>query len=800
MLLIQIVGALLLMGLALGLAVVLIYRHPLPRVNGRLQAAGLWEPVTIQRDQHGYVRIEATSVRDAVFAQGFVHAQDRLWQMELNRRVGAGRLAEIFGKLAVPADVFTRRLGLRRAAQTDLENLLPLEAELLEAYATGVNAGRTAMGWRLPLEFRLLGFSPQAWTVLDSLTWIQVMSMDLCANWEQELLRAKLLARVGPVGAGLLHLFTRDGTVTVPQLQGAEKLFDRLSELYDEAKEFLPNAGVPGGSNAWVVSGRRSHSGKPLLASDPHLMGRVPSVWHEIHLKAPNLDVQGASFPGLPLVVIGHNQKVAWGVTNSFADTQDLYMERFSPEDPNLVETEAGYVPVTTFVETIEVKDGDPVQEEVQVTRHGPILVRSELGALALKWVNYEPSHPVATLLAMNQAGSAREFKEALRTWQAPSNNFVYADVDDNIGYLMAGHIPVRKNGTGLTPVPGWDGEWEWTSTIPFEELPGVDNPECGYLVTANNPVVDSSFPYHITWDWQGSTRASRIEKLLTARPKHGPDDFERMQLDFHSELGLRFVALIRDLEPPGKSEARVLEILLNWDGDGGAGSAGMAVYQVMVLATLRQMLEPVLGPELLNEFLGSPANPLSVMASHTGRYTTWLVNVLEEPESFMVLEHHLTLNQALQAGLTEAARFLEDRLGPDPGRWSWGKLHRLVFQHALGINRVLGSLFNSPIVPIGGDTDTVCQTAVIPHQPFAQAWCPSWRQVVDLARPQQGRTVLATGQSGHPASPNYMDQFKLWCGGRLRQHPTEYRHSLTLLPRAPLEGDASPPSLDPQS
>jgi penicillin amidase len=782
--LLQIIGFLLLAMGALAAAVVLVYRHTLPRVNGQLKAAGLVEPVTVRRDPHGYVRIEATSVRDAVFAQGFVHAQDRLWQMELNRRVGSGRLAEIFGQLAVPADTFTRRLGLRRAALTDLENLAPVESELLEAYAAGVNAGRKAMGWRLPIEFRLLGFTPEAWTVQDSLTWIQVMSMDLCSNWEQELLRGKILAKLGSAGASLLHLFTRDGAVTVPQLSGASKLYDRLSELYEEAKVYLPNAGVPGASNAWVVDGKRSASGKPLLASDPHLMGRVPSVWYEVHLVAPNLDVQGVSFPGLPLIVIGHNQKVAWGVTNSFADTQDLYMERFHPDDPSLVETEAGFMPLQVFTETILVKDGPPVVEEVQVTRHGPILIRSELGALSLKWINYEPSHPVATLLAMNQAASAPAFKEALRHWQAPSNNFVYADVEGNIGYLMAGHIPVRKKGTGLTPVPGWDGEWEWISRIPFEELPGVDNPPCGYVVTANNPVVDSSFPYHITWDWQGSSRATRIESMIVSQETHTADDFQKMQMDFHSGLGLRFVKALERLSPPPKSgEARVLGLLRDWDGDGGAASAGMAIYQVMVLTTLKEMLEPTLGPELFGEFLGTPANPLAVMAGHTGRYTTWLVNLMEQPETFAALGTTRTLDEVLQAGLSEATRFLENRLGPDPGRWSWGRLHRLVFQHALGVNRVLGGLFNSPSVPMGGDTDTVFQTAVIPHQAFAQAWCPSWRQVIDLSCPQAGRSVIATGQSGHPASRNYMDQFKLWNSGELRPHPTEYKDTLKLSP-----------------
>ena len=426
-----------------GLAVA-AYRHPLPKLEGSLKAEGLIEPATVRRDKFGYVRVEATSVRDAVFAQGYVHAQDRLWQLEFNRRLGSGRLSELFGEIALSADVFLRRLGLRRSAQNCLEVLEKEERELLQAYADGVNAARKSLGWRLPLEFRLLGCEFEPWTVLDSLTWIQVMSLDLCANWEQELLRGKILAKLGPTGADLLHLWTEGGSVAaLPGLEEAGPLFEGLSELYQEVKEFFPNAGQPGASNAWAVAGSRSASGKPVLASDPHLVGRVPSVWHEIHLVAPGLDVCGVSFPGMPLVVIGHNSKVAWGITNSYADTMDLFLERFHSDDPNLVETEAGFMPVQLFQEEVRVKGGETVVEEVRVTRHGPILVESEFGALALKWINYEPSHPVATLLAMNQAKSASEFKEALRHWQAPSSNFVYADVAGNIGYLMAGHIPV---------------------------------------------------------------------------------------------------------------------------------------------------------------------------------------------------------------------------------------------------------------------------------------------------------------------------------------------------------------------
>ncbi len=773
--------------LLVGLSAAFLYRYALPKTEGELKIEGLTEPVMVRRDTFGYVRIEATSIPDAVFAQGFVHAQDRLWQMDVNRRVGDGRLAELFGEAALPADRYLRRLGLRRAAQVDFDALDDKERSLLMSYCAGVNAGRRSIGWRLPWEFRLLKVSFQPWTPLDSLTWIQVMSMDLCANWDQELLRGKMLEKLGAPGAALVQLLTRSGAVSVPAPHGedVEPLFGNLQELYEQAKSFLPNGGLPGASNAWAVSGERSESGRPLLAGDPHLMGRVPGIWHEVHLVAPNLNVCGAGFPGFPLVVIGHNEKVAWGITNSYADTQDLYIERFHPEDALQVEVPGGgYAPLEVIRELIPVKGMDSVLEEVLVSRHGPLLIRTEQLGLALRWVNYDASHPISTILAMNQAGGCAEFKEALRHWQAPSSSFVFADVAGNISYLMAGDIPIRKKGTGLTPVPGWTDEYEWVSRIPFEELPCVENPACGFVVTANNPVVDSGYPHHLTWDFLGSARADRIEELLKERQLHTMDDFQRMQVDFHSLMGVRFVRTLAQVEAPGRAEEKVLNILRQWDGQGTEQSAGMAVYQVMLLTTLKAILEPVMGDELFAEMLGAPTDPLAVMAGHTGRYTTWLVEFLEDPSDFALLETNESLSELLVESLSRATRFLEDRLGPDPTRWKWGTLHRLQFQHALGVNRVLDKIFNGPKVSIGGDTDTVFQTAVIPHQAFTPAWCPSWRQVVDLSCLERGRTILPTGQSGHPASPNYMDQFPLWLSGELRSHPSEYLKSLKLSPR----------------
>jgi penicillin G amidase len=748
----------------------LLLRQSLPRHSGRVTVAGIQGPVTVTRDNFGVPTVQADSLDDVLFGQGFVHAQDRLWQMELNRRVGAGRLAEIFGENALRADIFLRRLELRRSAQTDLDMMSEEERANLDAYCAGVNAGMNSLK-HLPVEFRLLQIAPEAWKPLDSLTWIQVMSMDLCSNWEQELLRAKLLQEIGAEGAELLHLFPKKAAQTVPPSALGEEAIEGLWQLYEEAREYLPNGGLPGGSNAWVVSGDRTQSGCPLLANDPHLVGRVPAIWYESRLVSPELDVQGAGFPGVPFVVIGANQKVAWGITNSYADTQDLFIERFVEGG---YETENGPEALVNHEERIAVRNKPPHLETITRTRHGPLLFRNEEVGLALKWKNQDGSHPIKTLKNMNLAENSAQFKEALRDWQAPSSNFVYADNEGNIGYIMAGQIPIRKKGNGLLPSPGWNGEYDWEGLIPFEELPQTDNPECGYIVTANNPVVDRKFKYYISWDWMNPVRAHRIETLLLSREKVDGAFFREMQTDVHCQTGLRFAKACEMMTFEDEFAKKAQTYLAAWDGSGHPESGEMALYQMTLLSTLVTFLSEILGEDLCFQFLGQSSNPVSVMAGHTGRYTLWMVQLLEDPEHQARLRELWpdapTLESVIEDVLSDAYQLLRKLYGPQPELWQWGFLHRLQFKHPLGVNRILGKIFNGPTVGAGGDTDTVFQTAVSPHAPYlADSWCPSFRQVVELGPEMRYASVLPTGQSGHPASSNYMDQFQLWADGRLR-------------------------------
>ena len=771
---------------ALWAAVKYLLRQSLPKRRGEMVVDGLHGPVTITRDKYGVPLIEAESVRDVLFGQGFTQAQDRLWQMELNRRVGSGRLAEVFGKDALSADIFLRRLGLRQAAQADLEMLTESERELLDSFCDGVNAAleRTRT---LPFELRVLGFRPEPWHPIDTLTWVQVMSMDLCSNWEQELLRGRILDRLGPDGAELLHLFTESASQTVPPGAQGPEVLKGLWDLYEEAKSFLPNGGLPGGSNAWVVSGERSQSGRALLANDPHLVGRVPAIWYESHLKCPEMDVRGASFPGVPFVVIGANRRVAWGITNSYADCMDLYLEKLNGHD---YLTARGDEPLRQRTELIEIKDGGTHSELVEETYHGPLLFRSEEYGLALRWKNFEPSHPIQTLFDFNKARDTQEFKRALIGWQAPSSNFVYADIEGNIGYIMAGHVPLRKKGTGLTPVPGWTGEFDWAGDIPFEELPQVDNPKCGYVVTANNPVVGPDYPHHITWDWMSSARAQRIEELILGDDKHDLDTFQTMQVDTHSSLGLRFADLCRDMVFLSDSAKAGRALLLSWNGEGHSESGEMALYQVTLLGLVTRVVTTVLGQELGNQFLGQSNNPVTVMAGHTGRYTAWIMQMLEQPDRYFLLQKLAPdlpgMETAVEEALGGAYETLCQAFGRDARLWEWGKLHRLQFKHPMAVNLLLNWFLNSPGGSAGGDTDTVFQTAFNPQKPYdAEAWCPSFRQVVELSEEQSYRSILPTGQSGHPASRNYMDQFHMWCAGEMRRGFAKVRHKLVLKPRS---------------
>lgn len=776
----------------------------LPPARGTFELPGLAAPVQVTRDGYGVPHIRAGSIADAAMALGYCHAQDRLWNLELNRRVAGGRLSELFGPMPLEADRYLRRLGLRRAAEAEAAQLHPEERRILEAYAAGVNEAARALADRRPLEFRLLGLEWEPWTPADTLAWGKVLALNLATNAENEAFRARTIDALGPERAAKVEPAYPSGhPVAIPPGSQAGDSLAELAKLYDDAKQYLP-LGQTGASNNWVLAGSRTASGTPIVCNDPHLTLTAPGIWYEAHLVAqregasePELDVYGVTLPGTPAVVLGHNRHVAWGFTNSGADVQDLYLERLNPANPDEVEFQGALEPLRVIREVIRVRGADEVVEEVRITRHGPIMAGGpgKPGpAVALRWTALEPSHGPLALLRMNTARSAAEFREALKLWSDPSQNVVFAD-RENIGFVMAGRVPIRARGSGLTPVPGWSGEYEWVGNVPFDELPQAWNPAEGQIVTANNAIVGREFPHHITWDWMAGHRAAQIERRLSALEKVTPEDCARIQMDTHTAPGAAFAKLCQPLEAQDPLERRALKELKAWDGNASAESVGAMVYEAMMLAVAQRALQPVLGPQLTESFLGKSEFPLAPAGLMVGRYTAFLLGLLQANDERLWegLSPKPTWREVLQGALSDAVKQLRAQLGDEVAAWKWGALHQVRIRHPMSAAPLLGRLFDGPTAPIGGDADTPLQTAVIPHKPFAaEAWAPSWRQITDLGNRRAARTVLPMGQSGLPRSRHWADQFPLWLSGRLKPaltHPDDIaadaRAVMRLIPAA---------------
>jgi penicillin amidase len=769
-------------GLVGGVIYVLL-RRPLPKTWGEERLPGLTDEVEVMRDGLGVPHLFANTLEDLYFAQGYVHAQDRLWQMELNRRTAAGRLSEIFGEVALEADRFIRRIGLRRAAEQDAPLLSEESRRLTDAYAAGVNAFIERHQQRLPLEMVLLRLKPEPWSAVDSLSWGKMMAWSLAANWETELLRATFVARLGPERAARIEpLYLRGNPLIVPPGANYEGLNTPLLDQYRQMKELVGILSPTHGSNNWVVDGTRTLSGKPILANDPHLAAQMPGIWYHCHLNTPDLDVIGATLPGLPGVIIGRNRRIAWGVTNAGPDTQDLYLERFNPENPHQYEYQGAWEEAKVLREEIRVKGrAEPVIEEVIITRHGPIITGNGPGGqpMALRWTSHDPATTAEAVLGLNRAGNWQEFTAALAHWDAPAQNFVYADVDGNIGYYMAGRVPVRARGQGLLPVPGWTGEYEWTGVVPFEELPQAYNPPSHQIVTANNRIVGDDFPHFITYEYFSGYRAARITALLNEKERLTPADMAAIEGDFYSIPASQIVPHLLKLEPRNETQRQALALLRSWNFVLDKESAAAAIYEVFLLRLLKVTFGSVLGEELAEEYVGKGLSVLSPTNLYAGRSTPLLIELLNEGDNRWFANSALpkgpkNWQEAMQVSFQGALDELRGKLGKNMAGWQWGRLHGITFGHPLGQVKPLNRLFNRGPFPVSGDTDTVCQMAFAPGKPYAAtSWVPSFRQIIDLADTRSGLFGYPTGQSGHPGSPHYADMIETWLA--VKHYPLLY-------------------------
>ena len=733
-------------------------RTSLPKVSGTLSLPGLSAPVEVVRDENAVPHIYAQNVEDALFALGFVHAQDRLFQMDFQRRVGAGRLSEVLGSATVETDKFLRTLGVYRSAERTLPHLSAEAQGALAAYSAGVNAFLAEHKGALPPEFLILGYEPEPWQPADSLVWLKMMAWDLGGNWDDELLRARLLKVLPPERvAELWPPYPGDAPVVLPDFSALYQKLP-LEKLWATSPKPLP----PGaGSNNWVVSGEHSVTGAPLLANDPHLALQTPALWYLAQLSAPGLGVTGATLPGLPFVVLGHTDRVAWGFTNTGPDTQDLFVERLDRKNPNRYKTPTGWADIKTRQETIRVKGQADITFTVRETRHGPLIsdvsaaaaaVAGSDYALAFAWTSLRDDDLSAQAgLELNRVQNWHDFTEALRDFHAPQQNIVYADTDGNIGFYAPARVPIRKKGDGLVPVPGWTGDYDWTGFIPFEKLPHVYNPPSGQLVTANNKLVPDSYPYFLTSEWAEPYRVERITALLAAQKKHSLGSFRDVQADQFSGMVGDFLPFLLSVQAEGADAQALQTRLATWDGVMAADAPEPLIFSMWYKTFTRLVLEDDLGTLFEDTWGFRPLFFRNVIREQTA----WCDRI-ETPQTE-------TCELLAATALRQTAQELRQLYGDDPANWHWGDPHYADHDHLVFGETPLARLFNLR-VPNGGDAFTVnAARYAVNAAGAAQTTGPGLRAVYDLSDLERSQFIQPTGQSGNVLSPHYRDFLDRW-------------------------------------
>lgn len=813
-----------------------------PQLSGEASVPGLEAEVTVQRDVLGIPTITADSSHDLFFAQGYVQAQDRFWEMDFRRHVTSGRLSELFGESQLSTDKFLRTLGWHATAEQEVEALSATERAYYDAYADGVNAYLAEnQGADASFEYAILGlqnpdYQIEPWTPADSVAWLKAMAWDLRSNIENETERAVLASNFTEAQIDGLYPgypFDRNPVIvpkisTVPAVGTAPDLaaeddtdgdagetggdasgdadaapaaaaieWTEAATVLDAVSDLVGDAGEGIGSNSWVVSGSVTDTGMPLLANDPHLGASLPSVWHQIQLKCSTVteecpfDVAGFGFSGLPGVVIGHNERIAWGFTNLTTDVTDLYLEKI---DGDSYWYDGALVPLETHTETFKVAGGEDIDLEVRSTANGPIVsgLTDDFTAIAenpytgtagtvaapvdapdgeyavsLRWTALQPGTTASAIFALNTAKDFDDFRGAAALFDVPAQNLIYADVDGNIGYQTPGKLPIRGAGDGSMPQPGWDSTYAWQGYIPFEELPVSYNPTEGYIVTANNAIVAADYTYSLTTDWDYGWRAARIDELIQRAIAKGPvtaADLNAIQADNYSFIGMRLTAAYADITTGDDDTDAALDLLQEWDAQNGADSSA-AAYANVLWDTLVE-----------NVFVDGRENAAPL--SGQGRLFLVVDALLDDDASPWWTNEELGVSgmtDMLKRSAIDAYERLVDEQGDNPTRWNWGALHALPLTNgSFGESGIapIEWLFNRGPYPVGGGSSVVNATGWDLGSSFATVTVPSMRMIVDLSDFDASRWNQLTGESGHAFHTNYTDQVESWQRAELTPWP----------------------------
>ena len=753
----------------------------LPQLDGTASVSGLRAEVTVERDKFGVPHLRAQSLADLLLAQGYVMAQDRLWQMDLLRRAAAGEFSEIFGPLALEHDKENRALGFRQAAEACVARMAPERRALFEAYARGVNAYIEQRRNRLSAEFLVLGYQPRPWTPADSLLIAANLYKELTGFWKDQVRRAEVSRIVGPELANDLYAATADSpwdhpivglaaqqkspgqpsAVIGPGRAAANLPAGAAGErplappgLWSSADGPLPlfdqTSRSAGGSNNWVVNGTYTASGRPILANDTHLGWAVPCIWYMAHLTAPGWNVQGFTLPGAPLVVIGHNDRIAWGFTNNFADVQDVYIETFNPANPLEYRVNGEWQQAAVRHEVIRVRGQADQSFDVLVTRHGPVVRREGSTGFAIRWTATDPGGLDVTYSDLGQAKNWTEFVHILRETPGPAQNAVYADVDGHIGYVVAAKVPIRRSPAGGVPAPGDTDAHEWTGYIPAEELPSVFDPSEGMVATANARVVGPAYHWYLTDNWMAPYRTARIYDLLKNRAGLKPADCLPIQTDTYSypdvQLAGELVKARRKAEARDPRARQLLATLDSWNGFAAKDSVQMSFLEFTRRALLANLLRSRLGPAV-REYQWQRAGVFveNVLRERPAR---WLPSEFKSYDELLISSADLAIEKMMDASHH-----------PEPREWAWGVFNVLRMNHPLGRSGILERLLSIGPVPISGSEFSIKQITPL--------FGPAMRFVADLSNSDDSLMNISSGQSGQFLSANYRDEFPAWYEGQ---------------------------------
>nr|WP_255601520.1 penicillin acylase family protein [Lysinibacillus sp. K60] len=733
-----------------------------PVIDGELAVTILDQNVTVTRDEKGVPHIFAKTDADLYRAQGYVQAQDRLFQMDLARRQASGRLSEIIGEATINTDKHFRTFSLRNAAETSLAAYDDESKQVLEWYAEGVNAfiAQAKESNTLSYEFALLGYEPEEWTVVDSLTIGKYMAYDLGGNWNTLAFRHWALQNFDEEKAKELFIKYPENASAIIEAN----IQNPVAVAGQFSAEMLPNEF--NGSNNWVVSGDKTKSGTPILADDPHLGLSTPSIWYQMHLQSPQQNVSGVIFAGIPGIILGHNDEIAWGVTNVGPDVQDLYIEIPNPDDPTQFRYDGKWEQAEVRDESIKVKDGETVDFEVVVTRHGPIMTdlafkdTEPTAQFSMQWTALQPTAELRAVLGFNKAKTWGDFEKALEDFKAPAQNFVFASKDGTIAYKANGQIPIRKQGEGQLPVPGDSSDYGWEGFIPWGELPTLVNPKEGFIATANNQVIGEDYPYHITDFWAQPYRFERIKEVLEANDAITVDDMMALQMDQHNLYAREFLpdllTSIKEKDQDGKY-AEIMAMLEKWDMVDAKESGAPLVFHTLMIK--------------LQEVLFKDQMPEDMYGIMYGKFniTDQLLRTAYSGEKSIWVEEQGGIDETVYKAFELTVAQLENQFGKNSSKWQWGDYHQLTFDHTLGsASPILAAYFNAKKVPIGGSKVTV-QAADndlagnVDHG-------ASWRFVVDVGDLSSAYHIVGPGQSGHVKSDWYQDQVLDWANGDYHQ------------------------------